>query len=92
MSEEQLAAFRAKVVADTSLQEKLKAASDENAVIKIASEAGCVISTLDISEYIEKAKSNLSDEELENVSGGGTPVTVGIFIAGFITGVTVAKC
>lgn len=88
----ELATFLAKVKADTSLQEKLKAASDENAIITIASEAGCVISTLDISEYIEKAKSNLSDEELENVSGGGTPVTIGVFVVGFIAGVTVAKC
>ena len=40
MSEEQLKAFLEKVKADTSLQEKLKAAADADAVTAIAKEAG----------------------------------------------------
>ena len=36
MSEEQLKAFLEKVKADTSLQEKLKAAADNDAVVAIA--------------------------------------------------------
>ena len=66
MSEEQLKAFLEKAKADTSLQEKLKAAGDANAVAAIAKEAGFSISTDDIN----KAQSELSEEELEGVAGG----------------------
>ena len=44
MSEEQLKAFLDKVKGDTSLQEKLKAAADSDAVLAIAKEAGFSIS------------------------------------------------
>ena len=66
MSEEQLKAFLEKVKADTSLQEKLKAAADAGAVAAIAKEAGFSISADDLT----KAQSELSDEELEGVAGG----------------------
>ena len=66
MSEEQLKAFLEKVNADTSLQKKLKAAADSNAVTLIAREAGFTIST----EDLETAKSKLSDKALEAISGG----------------------
>ena len=66
MSEEQLKAFLEKVKGDTSLQEKLKAAADANAVSAIAKEAGFSISADDIN----KAQSELSEEELEGVAGG----------------------
>ena len=66
MSEEQLKAFLEKVKGDTSLQEKLKAAADANAVTAIAKEAGFSISADDLT----KAQSELSDEELEGVAGG----------------------
>ena len=66
MSEEQLKAFLEKVKADSSLQEKLKAAADANAVTAIAKEAGFSISVDDLT----KAQSELSDEELEGVAGG----------------------
>ena len=64
MSEEQLKAFIEKVKADTSLQEKLKAAADTNAVVAIAKEAGFSISAEDYA-------SELSDEELEGAAGAG---------------------
>ena len=67
MSEEQLKAFLEKVKGDTSLQEKLKEAADSDAVVAIAKEAGLMISADDLA----KAKSELSDEELEAVAGGG---------------------
>ena len=66
MSEEQLKAFLEKVKGDTSLQEKLKAAADANAVAAIAKEAGFIISADDLT----KAKSELSEKELEGVAGG----------------------
>ena len=67
MSEEQLKAFLEKVKADNSLQEKLKAAADSDAVLAIATEAGFSISADDL----KNAQSELSEEELEFVAGGG---------------------
>ena len=66
MSEEQLKAFLEKLKADTSLQEKLKAASDADAVVSLAKEEGFSISVDDL----KNAQSELSDEELEGVAGG----------------------
>lgn len=65
MSEEQLKAFIAKVKADTSLQEQLKA--EEADLVAIAKAAGFVITTEDLNSH----RQNLSDEELEGVAGGG---------------------
>ena len=67
MSEEQLKAFLEKVKADTSLEEKLKAAADTDAVLAIAKVAGFMISADDL----KKAQSDISEEELEGVAGGG---------------------
>ena len=67
MSEEQLKVFLEKVQVDTSLQEKLKAAVDADAVTAIAKEAGFSISADDL----KNAQSELSEEELEGVAGGG---------------------
>ena len=71
MSEEQLKAFIEKVKADTSLQEKLKAAADSDAVLAIAKEAGFSISA----DVLKSAQSELSEEELEGVAGGDYPET-----------------
>ena len=67
MSEEQLKAFLEKVKADTSLQERLKAAADSDAVLAIAKDAGFSISADDL----KNAQSEISDEELESAAGGG---------------------
>ena len=66
MSEEQLKAFLEKVKADTSLQEKLKAASDADAVVAIAKAAGFTITTEDLNSH----RQNLTEDELEGVAGG----------------------
>ena len=66
MSEEQLKAFLEKVKGDTSLQEKLKAAADSDAVLAIAKEAGFSVSVDDL----KNAQSEVSEEELEGVAGG----------------------
>ena len=66
MSHEQLKAFLEKVKADTSLQEKLKAAADNDAVAAIAKEEGFGISADDL----KNAQSEISEEELEGVAGG----------------------
>ena len=66
MSEEQLKSFLEKVEADTSLQEKLKASTDSNAVLAIAKEAGFSISADDL----KKAQSGVEDAELKGAAGG----------------------
>ena len=71
MSEDQLKAFIAKVQGDTSLQEKLKAAANPDAVLAIAKEAGFSISADDL----KNAQSEVSDEELEGAAGGWPTTT-----------------
>ena len=70
MSEEQLKSFLDKVKADTTLQEKLKAAADADAALAIAKEAGFAITAEDIQSM--QSSTDLSDEELEGVAGGGS--------------------
>ena len=72
MSEEQLKAFVAKVQSDTSLQEQLKAEGADP--VAIAKAAGFEIKQQDLLHASE-----LSDEELEGVSGGGTPIAAGTY-------------
>ena len=66
MSEEQLKAFLEKVKGDTTLQEKLKAAANPDAVAAIAKAAGFTITTEDLNSQVQ----NLTDDELEGVAGG----------------------
>lgn len=65
MSEEQLKAFLEAIKTDAGLQEKLKAAGDENAVVAIAKTAGFVISA----EELNIAQVEASEDELESVAG-----------------------
>ena len=66
MSEEQLKAFLEKAKADNSLQKKLKAAADSDAVVAIAKEAGFNISAEDLSTK----NAQVPDKELEGAAGG----------------------
>ena len=69
MSEEQLSAFLEQVKADTSLQDKLKAAASPEAAIDIAKAAGFSITAEDI-QSLQSATVELSDEELDGAAGG----------------------
>ena len=73
MSEEQLKAFLEKVKDDTNLQEKLKADADADAVAAIAKDAGFMVSVDEL-----KQLSEISEEELEDVAGGGN-LTIVVF-------------
>ena len=73
MSEEQLKAFLEKVKADTSLQEKLKAAASPEAAMDIAKEAGFSITAEDIQSAV------VSDEELEGAAGGRLIIGSGLW-------------
>lgn len=66
MSDEQLKTFPEAVKADTSLQEKLNAAADTDAVVAIAKEAGFSISA----DEAQQKTSEISDAELEGAAGG----------------------
>ena len=66
MSEEQLKAFIAKVQAETSLQEQLKAKGADP--VAIAKAAGFAITAEDLAAHGKRQ--NLSDDELESVAGG----------------------
>jgi len=68
MSEEQLKAFIAKVQADASLQEQLKAEGADP--IAIAKAAGFSITQADLEANWKESSRELSDADLENVSGG----------------------
>ena len=78
MSGEQLKAFLAALEADTGLQAKIKAAvegeidtADETAaVLAIAKEAGFAITAADLLRLEAQNILELSDEELESVTGG----------------------
>ena len=83
MSEEQLKALLEKVKADTSLQEKLKAAGSNEAAIEIAKEAGFAITAEDIQSM--QSTVELSDEDLEGAAGGAcSGVYWGIAIVDFV--------
>ena len=69
MTESQLRAFLALVKESKDLQEKLKGASAEEA-LSIAKQAGFEINPADLNQPI-----TLSDNELEDVAGGGFAVT-----------------
>ena len=66
MSEEQLKTFLEAVKADAGLQDKLKAASNADAVVAIAKAAGFVISADDL----QKAQTEVSEADLEGLAGG----------------------
>ena len=70
MSEEQLKAFLEKIQGDTSLQEKLKAATTPEAAVEIAKEAGFALTTADIQSMRTTMELEVSDEELEGATGG----------------------
>ena len=70
MSEEQLAALLAKLKDDAGLQEKLKGAANLDAAVALAKEAGFDVSKADWLKYQAKQTLELSDEDLESVSGG----------------------
>ena len=79
MSEEQLKAFLNKVKGDASLQEKLNAEGAD--VIAIAKAAGFTIKQQDLL----RQTSELSDEELEGVSGGTAATISAATVAILIT-------
>ena len=73
MSEEQLSALLARLKEDAGLQEKLKSVADLDALVSMAKEAGFDVSKADWLKFQAQQTLELSDEELESVSGGFLP-------------------
>ena len=96
MSDEQLKGFLEAVAADAELQEKLKAATDVEAVVAIAEAAGFVVSAEELEALVLQAQSEISEEELQGVAGGeyvtdiakGVAVVGGVGIIGSLVGIT----
>jgi predicted ribosomally synthesized peptide with nif11-like leader len=74
MSDEQLRALLAKVNEDAALREKIKTAADLDVALAIAEEAGFYVSKAEWLNYQAKNQRELSNEELEAISGGGNPI------------------
>ena len=74
MSEEQLSALLSKIKQDKTLQERLKGAADIDAALSIAKEAGFDVSKADWLRRQAQKSLELSDEELEAVSGGSAKI------------------
>jgi len=78
MSEQHFTAFLEAIKADPMLQEKLKDARDADAVVAIAKAAGFVVSN----EELINAQAEFSEEELEDVAGGGGAIWCGFLMTG----------
>lgn len=72
MSEEQLAALLTKLKDDAGLREKLQCATDLDAAISLAKEAGFDVCKADLQSYQAEQALEVSDEELETAAGGCT--------------------
>jgi len=70
MSEEQLSALLAKLKEDAGFREKLQGATDLDAAVAMAKEAGFDVSKADWLSYQTKLALELGDEELEGIAGG----------------------
>lgn len=69
--EEQFSAFLHAVKMDLDLQEKLKGAASFEAFVVIARDAGFDVSNADFIQYHSSDLTELRDEELDGVAGGG---------------------
>jgi len=84
MSEEQLSALLAKLKEDAGFREKLQGAGDLDAAAALAKEAGFDVSKADWLKYQAKQTLELSDEELEEVSGGKPSFQVSVCSCSYI--------
>ena len=78
--EDQFTALLAKLQEDPGLREKLLGAADLDAALAIAKEAGFDVSKADFERYKANEAVELSDEELEGVSGGIVGAMIGLAI------------
>jgi predicted ribosomally synthesized peptide with nif11-like leader len=90
VSQEQLTALLASLRDHADLREKLQGVADADAAVELAQAAGFAVSKEDFLQFQETHTLELSDEQLETVSGG-TSVTV-VDIGTAIFGCTGPMC
>jgi predicted ribosomally synthesized peptide with nif11-like leader len=83
MSEQQFTDLLAKLQQDLTFREKIKGAQDLEGFIKIAKEYGYEVDEADLLNFGDSELLGLSDEELEDVSGGISPLTIIVPITRF---------
>jgi len=97
MSEDQLRAFLAAISSEQSLQEALKQAATPSEVAKIAQQFGFAVEI----DGLQSLQSELSDAELEGISGGvtitpaatpATPYIIGAIFGGGVVAATIELC
>ncbi len=71
MLEQQLAALLARFREDASLREKLRGAADFDAALAVVNGAGFDVGKADLLRQQAKRVLELTDQELEDVAGGG---------------------
>jgi predicted ribosomally synthesized peptide with nif11-like leader len=71
MSEDQFKLFLEAVKADGGLQERFKGATDLDSFAAIAQDSGFDVCIADVMKHQSSHAQDLSDEELQEVSGGG---------------------
>ena len=70
MTEEQLSKFLQLVASDANLKSRLEKALDAESVSQLAAEAGITIPAETLANITKTDSSNISEKELESVSGG----------------------
>ena len=81
MSEHQLTALLAKLKDDAGLREELQGTADLDAALALIKEKGFDVSKAEWLNAQASKTSDFSDEELENVSGGGyAGIEVGVHL------------
>ena len=90
MSKEQVSEFFKKVTADDALKAKAKTIDLQNApaVTNFAKEQGFDFSEADLTQWQEEQESELSDDDLENVSGGAVTVAGALAATAIATSTT----
>jgi predicted ribosomally synthesized peptide with nif11-like leader len=83
MSGQQFTDLLAKLQQDSIFREKIKGAQDLESFIKIAKEYGYEVDKADFLNFGNSELLELSDEELEDVSGGISPLTIIVPITRF---------
>jgi predicted ribosomally synthesized peptide with nif11-like leader len=81
MSKEEITRFQKDVKNSKDLQEKLiDAGSDVNKIISIANSSGYNLNKDELVKFADEAKSELNDEDLEKVAGGGVLSGAGVTV------------
>ena len=87
MSQETVIAFIAKVHTDSALSEKFMAITKAKGAVDLAKSTGFDITESDFIRHLATVTSELSDEQLEGISGGSPfQIAVGVLTMALVLG------